>query len=215
MTTQSEATGVAVPGAARGEAVERWRWDTASYYAAHEAGVFGEDDRPRVELVEGEVYLMASMLSPHAWAIVVLGRQARNVDPERFVVRVQLPLHLDDRNEPEPDFAITSGPLRAYRDRHPGPADVLLAVEVADRSIHHDRDRKLPVYAGAGIRECWLVSVAERCLTRYRGPDPEAGRYRHIDVFAPGDTVDHVLTGLQVAVADLFVPQESAEVAAG
>jgi Uma2 family endonuclease len=48
-----------------------------------------------------------------------------------------------------------------YRNGHPGPADVLLLVEVADSSLAYDREVKLPRYARAAIPEIWLVDLAD------------------------------------------------------
>src|SRR3712207_7104292 len=52
------------------------------------------------------------------------------------VVSVQNPVRLDQGSEPEPDLAVLRAD--APQDRPPGPADVLLVIEVADSSL----DRK-------------------------------------------------------------------------
>ena len=40
--------------------------------------------------------------------------------------------------------------------------DVLLLAEVSESSLDHDRKLKLPAYAEAGIRECWIVNMPEQ-----------------------------------------------------
>lgn len=57
-----------------------------------------------------------------------------------------------------------------YRSAHPGPADVLLLVEVADSSLAYDREIKLPRYARAGIPEVWLMDLAGYRLAIHRQP---------------------------------------------
>ena len=52
-----------------------------------------------------------------------------------------------------------AAPEGFYTDRHPGPGDVLLVVEVADSSLRYDRAEKLPRYGRAAIRETSLVEV--------------------------------------------------------
>jgi len=42
------------------------------------------------------------------------------------------------------------GSLESFAERHPGPQDVLVLVEVADSSLDYDRGAKLRVYASAG-----------------------------------------------------------------
>jgi Uma2 family endonuclease len=49
-------------------------------------------------------------------------------------------------------------------------------VEVAESSVRYDRDKKLPLYAAAGIAESWLVDIPARKLMLYR--EPTADGYR-------------------------------------
>ena len=51
---------------------------------------------------------------------------------------------------PEPDIAVARGPHRRYEDRHPGPRDIVLLVEVCDTSQYEDRVKKPPAYARIG-----------------------------------------------------------------
>ena len=56
------------------------------------------------------------------------------------------------------------------RDRHPGPADVALVVEVTRSSVA--KDRKLArVYGPGGIPVYWIVNIRGRQLEVYDGPD--------------------------------------------
>jgi Uma2 family endonuclease len=54
---------------------------------------------------------------------------------------------------------------------HPGPADTLLVIEVADTSLGHDRHTKLPPYARFQVPEVWIVDIAGRHLDIHREPD--------------------------------------------
>jgi Uma2 family endonuclease len=47
---------------------------------------------------------------------------------------------------------------------------VLLVIEVADTSLRYDRQVKLPLYAAAGIGECWIVDVEGHTVEVYRAP---------------------------------------------
>ena len=59
----------------------------------------------------------------------------------------------------------------------PGPADVLLLIEVADSSLRFDRAVKLPLYARSGIAEVWIVDLRHRVLLSHREPaDDTFGR---------------------------------------
>lgn len=140
-----------------------------------QAGILGEDDR--VELLEGEIIDMPPIGSPHGGAVKRIANRLVHVVPEgEAIVAVQDPLRLSGFSEPEPDIALLKPRDDFYSARHPEPEDVLLLIEVAETSLRYDRDKKLPLYAHAGIPECWLVDLPGKTLWIYRDPDPEGYR---------------------------------------
>lgn len=181
---------------------ERWQWTVEAYDKAVEAGLFGPDDK--VELLEGEVYKIAAMLPGHSTAVNMLDTLARRqLDPALWAVGAQTPVRLGNRSEPEPDLWVAGGDLKTYLRRHPGQADLVLVVEVADTSLAQDRQGKIPAYAGAGVPDAWLVSLPEKTITAYSGPVPAERRYEHASVHHAGETVTHRLTGFSVDLAQL------------
>ena len=183
-------------------AVDRWLWTADSYEAAAAAGIFGPE--PRLELLDGEVYHVAAMRPPHAVTIgKLLDLFSAGLDRDRWIVRSQLPVRLDDRTEPEPDLWIAQGPADRYEEHHPGPADLALVVEVADTTLAFDRHRKIPRYAEAGIPEAWLISLPERTVHHYAEPRPDG--YRALTTFDVGAVVE--VLGVEIAVADILPPQ--------
>ena len=62
-----------------------------------------------------------------------------------------------------------------YATCHPDPQKVLLAIEVADRSLRSDLEIKAPLYAKTGIHEVWIVDINARCVHVHR--EPLAERY--------------------------------------
>ncbi|TXT35473.1 MAG: hypothetical protein FD138_1339 [Planctomycetota bacterium] len=93
--------------------------------------------------------------------------------------QIQLPIVLNDINVPEPDVAVIRGSEDDYADRHPGPADILLAIEVADSSVSTDRSTKQRLYASAGIPRYWLINIPDSQVEVFEQPDPASGRYRN------------------------------------
>ena len=151
----------------------RHRLNVDEYYRMADAGILGEDDR--VELIDGELIDMAPIGQDHAATVNGLTHALVMACNGKAIVSVQNPVRLDRFNEPQPDFAVSR--LRADNYRlhgHPGPADVLLLVEVADSSLRFDKKVKLPLYARAGIGEVWIVNLAQRVLEAYREPAGEA-----------------------------------------
>ena len=114
-----------------------------------ELGILHEDDR--IELIDGELVQMTAIGGTHAASVTRLDGwfNARLVG--RATVRVQNPIRLPPRTEPEPDIAIVRFRLDFYATKHPEPEDVLLPIEVSDTTLGYDRGVKLPLYAAAGI----------------------------------------------------------------
>lgn len=133
-----------------------------------ETGILAPD--ARVELIEGEIIDMAPIGSRHASIVDKLYHLLHTAVGTSAIVRSQNPVRLNDISEPEPDLALLRWRDDFYGARHPGPADVLLIVEIADSSLDYDRSKKLPLYASHGIPEVWLVDLTASCVVRYAGP---------------------------------------------
>jgi Uma2 family endonuclease len=127
------------------------------YHRMAEADVFEPDDR--VELFDGEVYEMAPIGSRHAACVRRLSSALSSHIGDRAILSVQDPIALDDHSEPQPDVALLRPRSDFYATEHPQPADVLLAIEVADTTLLFDLDRKVPRYLEAGIPEVWVVDL--------------------------------------------------------
>lgn len=115
------------------------------------------------------------------------------------IVRVQSSIRLDDYNEPQPDVSVLRSRDDYYGTQHPTPADVLLAIEVADTSLRYDRDEKMPRYDRYGIPEAWLVDVQAQTITVFT--QPHAGGYREQHVLSRGQEIMSVaVEGLGLGV---------------
>lgn len=129
----------------------------------------------RVELVEGAIVCMAAIGVSHAICLREINWWFSRRLPETLRVRVHDPIRLPPNSEPQPDFVIVSYRPESDAGGHPGPEDVLLLVEVSDTTLAYDRNRKLPLYAAAGIREVWIVDLAGARVLVFR--EPRDGRY--------------------------------------
>lgn len=141
---------------------------TAEYHRMGETGILRPTDR--VELIEGEILRMSPIGRRHAACVDRLNELFSRRLGGRVIVRVQNPVVLDRHSEPEPDVTLLRRRPDFYSDRHPGPRDVLLLVEVVDSSAGYDRSLKIPLYARREIAEVWLVDEAKECIEVYRGP---------------------------------------------
>jgi Uma2 family endonuclease len=152
-----------------GVAPARHKLDVQDFYRMADAGVFGTDSR--IELIDGDLIDMAPIGQGHEAAVGGLNEALVLACAGRAIVWPQNSLRLNRLNVPQPDFTVLRRRVDFYAggDR-PGPADVLLLVEVADSALTFDRTVKLPLYARAGIAEYWIVDLTRRVLEAYRRP---------------------------------------------
>ena len=174
---------------------------TAEYYQMAKAGILSEDER--VELLEGEIVEMAPISSYHAACVDRLNKLFSLYLGQKTIVRVQSPIHLNERSEPEPDLVLLELRPDFYAQAHPKPGDVLLLVEVAETSTEYDRQLKVPLYAQAGITEVWLVDLEGECVEVYRNPSPQG--YGEIRRHWRGQSLaPHTFPDLDVAVDEIL-----------
>jgi Uma2 family endonuclease len=165
-------------------------------------GILGPADR--VELINGEIIDMSPIGALHAAIVDLLARHFARRARESVFIRCQNPLRLDDVSEPEPDISILRPRADFYTTGHPGPADVLLVVEVADTSLAYDLGVKVPLYARHGIPEVWVIDATTRRTLVFREPvggggagQPAGSGYAHEASLEP-----HELLSCAGVVAD-------------
>ena len=153
-----------------------YRFSVDEYLRMGEAGILTEDDR--VELIDGEIIDMPPIGIAHTGAVKRIANLFGRQLGDRVVLSVQDPIKIGDFSLPQPDIALLRPRDDFYASAYPEPADILLLVEVAESSVRYDREKKLPLYAAAGIMEIWLVDIPARKLTRYS--EPSADGYRSV-----------------------------------
>jgi Uma2 family endonuclease len=162
------------------------RFTVAEYRAMVPAGILSEADR--VELLDGVIYDMPPPGEEHNYSTNAgLADDLKERLGNRVVIWVQSSFRLDDASEPEPDVALLKPPRARYRHRIPTPDDAFLVIEVAYSTLAHDRARKVPAYARAGVPEVWVVNWPEQTIERWA--EPAGGEYRQHEVFGRGQTL--------------------------
>ncbi|MBV9926317.1 MAG: Uma2 family endonuclease [Acidobacteria bacterium] len=179
----------------------RYSFTVAEYQRMGQAGIFSEDDR--VELIDGEIVKMSPIGELHASCVGRLTQTLILLLRRRVIIWTQNPIVLDDYSEPQPDLAILKPRSDFYRQAHPRPEDVLIVIEVSDSTLGFDRKVKLPLYAGAGIPEAWVVNLPEECIEVYS--DPAGGEYQTARSYARGRRLQsHTLASLRLSVSKVL-----------
>jgi Uma2 family endonuclease len=176
------------------------------YHAMIRAGAL-ESGAP-IELLEGWLVTKMTKNPPHRVAVRKSRIALERILPPGWSVDIQEPITTPD-SEPEPDISVTRGDTAQLLDRHPGPDQVALLVEVADASLDRDRGWKKRIYAAARIPVYWIVNLIERRVEVFDDPSGAGERpdYGIRRLYLPGDRVPVVLDGHelgQIAVDDLL-----------
>ena len=181
------------------------RWAREEYDRLVDLGVLHGDP---VELVGGQLVVSEPQGSYHASVLGNAGDALRAALPQGWLVRIQMPLALDDESEPEPDLAVVPGTWHDYRASHPSRA--ALVVEVAESSLVFDREDKASLYARGGVPDYWIVNLVDRVLEVHRDPGPDATarfgwRYRAVEWLDPMAAVSLLaLPAVRIAVSYLL-----------
>jgi Uma2 family endonuclease len=166
-----------------------------------EAGIFDENDR--VELIRGDIVMMSPIGPRHVYYVNRLNQVLVVAVGRAGEVSVQNPAIMEEESEPQPDVVVIKPRGRHYLGNLPERRDVLLAVEVADTSLEHDRRVKIPLYAEAGIPESWILEVEQRVVERYTKPGRT--RYGKMERLGSKDRVTLVaLPGCTIDLAEVL-----------
>lgn len=153
----------------------------------------------RAELINGEIIDMSPIGPTHTGCVAWLHNFFSQKLFGQAIVWNQSPIQLGDFSEPEPDLTILRYREDFYRTRHPQVDDVLLLIEVADRTLSYDRNTKAPLYARFGIAEYWIVNLAANSMEVYR--QPETTGYAEKTTFKRGEVLHPVnLPGIEIDV---------------
>jgi Uma2 family endonuclease len=186
------------------------RLTVEQYEAMVNSDVFTEHDN--FVLINGFLVTKVTKKPPH----VIAGELIRDelialVPRNEWRVMVEAPVRIPDYNEPEPDVSLARGKATHFANRHPGPADLALVVEVSKSSLTEDR-QMANIYGTAGIPIYWIVNLKAQQVEVYtllkRQGTPGYGKPR---IFKSGQSVPVIVEGQEVgriAVVDVLPPPE-------
>lgn len=177
------------------------RFSREAYHRMIDTGVI--DPESRVELIDGEIFMMLPTGPPQGGYTSRLGEFFSHCLPPTLHCRIQLPIVAGDHSEPEPDIAIVERRDDDYTHEHPSPRDVALLIEVSHSSLNFDLGPKLRLYASSGISEYWVVDVENTLIRVHRSPS--GNRYTDVATLQASDAIAPLAApGCQVAVNWLF-----------
>lgn len=193
-TKIKERTGVDLP---------LWRISVAQYHQMIRTGILTDGDP--VELLEGLLVEKMSKKPSHRAATLLFRRALERIVEGNWYVDSQEPITTSD-SEPEPDITIIRGDTLDYLDRHPGPEDTALVVEVADATLRRDRGIKKRLYARAGIPVYWIVDVNKLQIEVYSEPNQQAAKpdYQQHRIYQSTEEIPVILDGVTIGQLPVY-----------
>lgn len=138
------------------------------------ADVLTWDESERIEIINGEAFMMAPPSRAHQEILAELTRQFGNylegkrckVYPAPFGVRLfeqdgESPEDVDTMVEPDISVVCDRNKLDDHGCK--GAPDLVIEI-LSPSSLRHDRLVKLGLYQRAGVREYWIVNPDERTV---------------------------------------------------
>lgn len=188
------------PDALMAAQLKRRKFTVTEFYRMVPACILGEDTLE--ELIDGDVMVRAFKTRRHLNALSKLLQEILSISPT-LLPSIQCPIRLDDYNEPVADIALLANDTN--KEEHPGPKDVLLAIEIADTpdEVEYDRNIKRPLYSRYGIPELWIFVLADDEIEVHRQPTPEG--YADVQRYRRGYPLTiQALPGIRLTVDEML-----------
>lgn len=187
--------GIETPKTA-GSTPQVWPLSVNAYHALGDLGLIPE----KTELLYGQVFHKMPKSPFHRLLVLRLLELLQRALPPGLHVQPEQPILCGD-SEPEPDLSVVLGAISDYAVEHPRTAE--LVIEVCVTSHEYDRT-KLRAYAGARVKECWLVLGPEKKVEVHRQPAGE--QFAECAVHGPGGSLTSTsVPTFTVDLARLFV----------
>jgi Uma2 family endonuclease len=149
------------------------KFSVNQFIKMYQSGIFKPDEK--IELLNGEVFKLNFIELRHTIVVDKLTRILSEIllsnkeTKEKFVLRVQNPVHLSRDSLPEPDLTVVSAEY-LKENRFPKAKDIALLIEVSDSTVQKDKEIKLPIYAKAKIKEVWIIDLTKNHIEIYKKP---------------------------------------------
>jgi len=162
-----------------GSGPQLWPLGVKAYHALGDLGLIPE----KTELLYGQIFRKMPESPLHRLLFMRLLQWILPSLPPGLHVQPEKPIICED-SEPEPDLSVIRGSIEDYQHEHPRTAE--LVIEICVSSHEYDRS-KLRAYAGAGVKECWLVLGPEKQIEVNRQPQGE--QFAQHAVHGPGGSL--------------------------
>lgn len=153
--------------------------------------IYNLPEGQRAELIDGELYMMASPSRMHQKLVMNLSYliedyiRSKNGDCEVYPAPIAVYLNADDKIYLEPDIIVVCDKDKLVSDGCKGAPDWVIEI-VSPSSRPMDYNKKLFKYRTAGVREYWIVDPINLRITVYNFEHDTFGEYKFEDKVKAG-----------------------------
>lgn len=148
--------------------------------------IYALPEGQRAELMDGEMYMMATPSRVHQRLVMILSNsifnfiQNNNGDCEIYPSPFAVFLNADDKTYLEPDISVICDKNKLTDDGCNGAPDWIIEV-VSPSSRQMDFNKKLFKYRASGVREYWIVDSMKQQIMVYNFEHDDFEQYSFSD----------------------------------
>ena len=176
-----------------------YKWSIEEWHDLVDSGVLADK---RVELLEGEIIEMSPEGIPHRNTNHRVVKYLRKLLDGMAEIYESHPITLDN-SEPEPDIAIVRLPESIYDNHHPYPQDIYWLIEISDKTLAKDLEKKTITYARNSITEYWVIDLNSRKLVVHT--QPQGDRYERVVEYKTGTISSIAFPQIAIALERLLL----------
>lgn len=176
-----------------------FKWSISDWHELVDSGVLAGH---RVELLEGEIIQMSPEGPMHSSTNYSVVEYFKELLQRRAVIRESHPITLDN-SEPEPDIAVVHSPYNNYFTRHPCPKDIYWLVEISNKTLKIDLEKKSAIYARNGIPEYWVIDLVNKKVIVHT--QPTGNSYAQIQAHRTGILSPQAFPNIAIALDKMLL----------
>jgi prevent-host-death family protein len=172
-----------------------------------------ESSDQRYELIDGEVYLLASPAFDHQVVVSEITWHLQNYFKGKPCRPLTAPLDVrlfgyaskfeEDPNVVQPDIIVVCDEDKVNADNRYAGIPTLVVEVLSPSTKGKDMVAKLNLYLKSGVREYWIVDLKEKSIVQYIFSRER--NIEHLTIHKEEDTLESpVFPGLVIRLADIF-----------
>lgn len=176
-----------------------YKWSVEEYHLMIESGLLTDK---AVELLDGEIIEMSPEREEHSYTNDDVAELLREKLRGLAKIRESHPITLDN-SEPEPDIAVVRLPNIRYIEHHPYPQDIYWLIEVSNKTLATDLNRKSVTYARNSIPEYWVIDLVHKKLIVHTRP--VNNKYSQVKEYSSGTVSSVAFPNIAIALDRLLL----------